>query len=727
MRGKTLSKSRMRRLAALLTVVVVLSASQAVMADGPKLELVTAAPGALKIKWSYVVVDSFTLFYKLGRNAATQQKSFPGDQLDYEYTFTEIGAATYYEIRIEALSSNVIVWTESLPSGYTSGNPATPTLVKAEEGPDFFTLDWSDVAEISNYHLYIFDGTTQVLSRTSLTDSQYTLKFDDHGLDYSKSYRYEVLSVAYNSVTSLQALTGTFKAKPLSAPQNLKVTESDISHISIAWDEVTYADSYTVYRSESENGSFAKIDTPTAKSYKDTKVSPNKAYWYKVKAVRSTRESEYSEAVAASAGDVMPDTPEGLSVSIATPTSAALTWNEAKNALGYQVLRSENTNGGFQVIGTSNTTRYTDENLEPGKTYYYCVKSVNGTVVSAQSPVVKAVVPEDTASRPVLTNPAVGEREITVSWTAIDGAISYRIYRSETASGEYVKVAEVESPATSWSDTSLEPGKTYYYKISSVNASKVESKPSEALKVTTAKEQGTEKKNSGEVNWILIGSLLFAAGLSAGAAVLLYRRRAKALAAQPAAAYPVAAGPVTGQPSWNGPAAAQPVRGIPAAPPTWNGPATAQPVRSGPATLHPGIRQAPTVMQPRPAAIEPPSTAMTAPTDENRQAAWDWFIGDNKPQEYQETRYIWPDEGRQDGSADKLAWTVFVTEEEQNAIRTLSEIRAVRAASAGQTLTEHETRKKPALCPRCYTEVETGSDFCPGCGYPLTAGAAARQ
>ena len=62
-----------------------------------------------------------------------------------------------------------------------------------------------------------------------------------------------------------------------------------------------------------------------------------------------------------------------------------------------------------------------------------------------------------------------GAQQVSLSWTASAGATGYNVERSTTTGGPYTKVA---SPtATSYVDTGVTAGTTYYYVVAAVNAS----------------------------------------------------------------------------------------------------------------------------------------------------------------------------------------------------------------------------------------------------------------
>jgi len=78
---------------------------------------------------------------------------------------------------------------------------------------------------------------------------------------------------------------------------------------------------------------------------------------------------------------------------------------------------------------------------------------------------------------------AESSSSITVSWTAISNASGYYVYRSSSAADTYTKVGTTSD--TSYMDTGLSVGTTYYYKVSAYN-SDGESPQSLAASATTA-------------------------------------------------------------------------------------------------------------------------------------------------------------------------------------------------------------------------------------------------
>jgi len=86
-----------------------------------------------------------------------------------------------------------------------------------------------------------------------------------------------------------------------------------------------------------------------------------------------------------------------------------------------------------------------------------------------------------------LTGTGASSSQINLSWTAVSGATSYDIYRSATSGGTYARVGSEPTVSsgstTTYSDTGLSAGTTYYYKIASLDAAG-ESLPSSAVSAT---------------------------------------------------------------------------------------------------------------------------------------------------------------------------------------------------------------------------------------------------
>ncbi len=75
-----------------------------------------------------------------------------------------------------------------------------------------------------------------------------------------------------------------------------------------------------------------------------------------------------------------------------------------------------------------------------------------------------ALAQDDTPAPPVLTSSADTGNQVDLSWNAVTGADDYELWRWETAEGWSQVGGEITG--TTYTDTSVEAGKTYYYQVS---------------------------------------------------------------------------------------------------------------------------------------------------------------------------------------------------------------------------------------------------------------------
>jgi fibronectin type 3 domain-containing protein len=164
-----------------------------------------------------------------------------------------------------------------------------------------------------------------------------------------------------------------------------------------------------------------------------------------------------------------PTAPTGLA---ATPgnTQVSLAWNASSGATSYNVLRSTTSGGSYNSIATGlTTTSYTDTGLTNGTTYYYVVQAANSAGTSANSTQVSAMPVCSTPAPPTGLTATAGNAQVSLSWTASSGASSYNVKRSTSSSGPYTTIASGVT-TTSYTDTGLTNGTTYYYVVSAVDA-----------------------------------------------------------------------------------------------------------------------------------------------------------------------------------------------------------------------------------------------------------------
>ncbi|MGE5469641.1 MAG: malectin domain-containing carbohydrate-binding protein [Bacteroidota bacterium] len=159
--------------------------------------------------------------------------------------------------------------------------------------------------------------------------------------------------------------------------------------------------------------------------------------------------------------------------------SASLSWSAVPGASSYNVKQAQSSSGPFSTLGNVTTTSYTSSGLTNGTPYYYVASAVNLAGESPNSAVASVTPsapstspPPPTTSLPVA--PATlgatpGNGSATISWGTVSGATGYNVKRASTSAGPYTTIASSQT-ATSYTNSGLSNGITYYYVVSAVNA-----------------------------------------------------------------------------------------------------------------------------------------------------------------------------------------------------------------------------------------------------------------
>jgi chitodextrinase len=219
---------------------------------------------------------------------------------------------------------------------------------------------------------------------------------------------------------------------------------------------------YYVYRGGIQIGSSATA------SYVDTSTSGFTTYNYSIAAYDTAHPANVSAQsvpfTITTPDTIAPTVPTGLTKVSASSTQVVISWSASTDTggsglAGYRIYR-----GGTQ-IGTSGAATYTDTTVGGTTTYSYTVAAYdNAGNVSAKSSALMVTTP-DTIPPSVpgfYFVTAVSTTEVNLSWsTSVDtggsGLAGYKLYRNGALVTTQV--------GTTYSDSGLVAGTTYYYQV----------------------------------------------------------------------------------------------------------------------------------------------------------------------------------------------------------------------------------------------------------------------
>lgn len=164
-----------------------------------------------------------------------------------------------------------------------------------------------------------------------------------------------------------------------------------------------------------------------------------------------------------------PPPASSLQAKATSQTQVQLDWsdnpNPANNETGFEIYRGEAAGGSYKLVAITapNTTTYTDNGLNPNKTYYYVVRAVNENGAAPSSNEASATTQLDTTpptAPGALTVTSKSRTSVGLSWTASTdnvGVNKYDIYINGS------KVYTLPGTQTSFNCTNLVPQQSYNF------------------------------------------------------------------------------------------------------------------------------------------------------------------------------------------------------------------------------------------------------------------------
>lgn len=171
--------------------------------------------------------------------------------------------------------------------------PSKPTSVSASSTTSTVTVKWKKSSGASGYTLYSYNTSTKKYKAVaSTTKTSYKVS----KLTSGKTYVYAVKAYkksgkkkyysSYSSRVTASTLPSTVK--------NFKNTAADFTSATFIWSKVTGATGYYIqYSTDKSFKSFVKIVGTSATSKKITSLTPNKTYYFRIRAYRTVSSKKY--------------------------------------------------------------------------------------------------------------------------------------------------------------------------------------------------------------------------------------------------------------------------------------------------------------------------------------------------------------------------------------------------------------------------------------------------
>jgi len=268
-------------------------------------------------------------------------------------------------------------------------------------------------------------------------------------------------------------------------------------HVQVAEDDPTFSPSSLRF-----DTNVAGTLSPLQQALGDTVLRDQHTYYLRVEAVNEAGTgSGWAQAYWSLRVDLSPPAAPTITSSshprqdVGYPgTQAVLSWTPASHisgAVGYSLVLDQSSDTiPDEVVDTTDTTA-TYEDLVPGR-YYLHVRALDGAGHWSATARYCFVVDPNAPNPPTGLQATAGDGRVTLTWTASSTpGVGYNVYRA-TASGAYGATPVNPEPVagTTYTDTGLVNGTTYYYVVKARDASGHLSEASNEVAATPQAQSG---------------------------------------------------------------------------------------------------------------------------------------------------------------------------------------------------------------------------------------------
>ncbi len=316
-----------------------------------------------------------------------------------EYIDQGLSAATTYKYRLASFtSSSQSAWSnEATVVTYNIDIPP-PGSLKASFKTDerYVLVSWNDNTNLENGTLIErkegLTGTYEEIGAAG-TDQR---SFIDQNIETDKLYTYRARHTTVEGFRTQYSNEDTVYVpvlKPV-APSNLRISEFTPGYLyGLVWQDNSDDETgFELLRTAEPGGETKTYQfAPNTVAFNDTIPDPNKIYYYKVRAVKGSLYSDYSNEVSSTGSTGSIAAPTNLQAAQVTGQAAVqLTWQDTStDELGFIVERKMYGSLVFIELGRvgPNTASYIDSNsgLVMGNAYVYRVKAYGAQTESDYS------------------------------------------------------------------------------------------------------------------------------------------------------------------------------------------------------------------------------------------------------------------------------------------------------------------------------------------------------
>ena len=427
--------------------------SNVIYLEQPTLTKAGSVYGGIELIWNKSEgAEGYTVYRKDG-NTDTIIAFFSGDettlfldedvQNNKKYQYTVIAHKGIYRSSFSYRTSKVYI--------------TAPTLKKARNYNGYVKLYWEKTKTADKYRVYRKTADTDWVYLDTVSKKYSTYK--DETVKNKGEYIYTVRAIDGKNHSGYDR--NGVEANYVSAPKGVELKNYYSNSVRIQWNKVSGAEKYIVYRKDTKNPDWLKVEETTKLYFKDTDVVNGRKYTYSVKAKgENGGTSGYSKNVKLTA--LKRPTEIKLSCSSA---GVNISWTKMSTATGYRIYRKVKGSSDWDLIKkitSGSTTSYTDGKVKDGKTYSYRVMQVKG---SEKGSYLKDGVTIKFVKAPVISAEH-SPKGIVLSWNKAKIGTGYEVQRKAATEKKWKTIKTLKSIKTlTYTDSKPVYGEKNNYRV----------------------------------------------------------------------------------------------------------------------------------------------------------------------------------------------------------------------------------------------------------------------
>ena len=366
------------------------------------------------------------------------------------------------------------------------------TNVKTISGTTEIGLEWPSYAEYSDvqgFQIFRAEMNGGEMKRVAVVKDKYSTHFVDTKLAPETTYKYVVKTYGGGAVSESAPVTVASTTKLMDSVPFAQAIYGLPERIKIIWrpHPDLRVKSYVIERRSLGSQSWSKraeVNGRLSAEYID-KVGSGQSYEYRIFVKTANGElSKPSEILQATTKN-LPNGVSQVTASSNLPKRINISWvgTTAEDFKTYRVYSSRNEYLPFTLLGETTANSYDDYIDDNGGVRFYKVTAVDKD--GLESPKGEAVKGQtlDAPNAPSLQSVTQEGKAVRIVWENSDTrVVKYHIEKSQILGMVPDEKFEVMG-GNSFSDTNIEKGKTYYYKVYGVDEYGVTSPASNSLSV----------------------------------------------------------------------------------------------------------------------------------------------------------------------------------------------------------------------------------------------------